>query len=370
MSTRPDKARRAAAPEAEQSVVDGTVKSVVYHNDENGYTVLHVTVPHAGSGFRLAEPELTVVGNCAAIWEGEELHAVGRWEDDAVHGRQFHATAISCIAPKSVEGVRRYLSSGLIKGIGKVLAARIVAKFGEETLDVLDHHSGRLSEVGKLGPVKIAQIQRAWRDQRGMREVMIFTQTYGISVSKTSAIYRRYGADTIAVRKADPCRLCRDIWGIGFKTADAIALSVGIAKDSPLRARAAIDYTLETEAEEAGHCYTGDADLLLHAQELVGISVEILADALKAETEADRVVVEDHKVFLRDLCVAERRVAKRLQDLMAVPRPYREIDPAKAVPWAERKMGFTFAPAQAAALSGSLRAKVSIITGGPGVGDR
>lgn len=352
----------------EMETVDGTVKSVVFRNDETGFTILHVTPAETDGAFRLAAREITVLGTCAAAWEGEELHATGEWVDDPVRGRQFKAKSVECIPPKSVEGVRRYLASGLIRGIGPVLANRIVDRFGAETIDVLDHHSGRLREIPKVGPKKIASIVQGWREGKGTREVMIFTQTYGISAGKAAKIYRTYGPDSVAIIKRDPYRLCRDIWGIGFATADRIALAVGLPKDSPLRARAAIVFTLRTEADEAGHCWTSEPDLLLHAQELVGISVETLAEALKHELDAGRVVKEGDRLYLRDLWVAERRVAAKLKDLLASPPAFAHIDPDRAVAWWERKTGFTLAPAQLRAVRASVGSKVSIVTGGPGVG--
>lgn len=352
----------------EMETVDGTVKSVVFRNDETGFTILHVTPAETDGAFRLAAREITVLGTCAAAWEGEELHATGEWVDDPVRGRQFKAKSVECIPPKSVEGVRRYLASGLIRGIGPVLANRIVDRFGAETIDVLDHHSGRLREIPKVGPKKIASIVQGWREGKGTREVMIFTQTYGISAGKAAKIYRTYGPDSVAIIKRDPYRLCRDIWGIGFATADRIALAVGLPKDSPLRARAAIVFTLRTEADEAGHCWTSEPDLLLHAQELVGISVETLAEALKHELDAGRVVKEGDRLYLRDLWVAERRVAAKLRDLLASPPAFAPIDPDRAVAWWERKTGFTLAPAQLRAVRASVGSKVSIVTGGPGVG--
>lgn len=352
----------------EMETVDGTVKSVVFRNDETGFTILHVTPAETDGAFRLAVREITVLGTCAAAWEGEELHATGEWVDDPVRGRQFKAKSVECIPPKSVEGVRRYLASGLIRGIGPVLANRIVDRFGAETIDVLDHHSGRLREIPKVGPKKIASIVQGWREGKGTREVMIFTQTYGISAGKAAKIYRTYGPDSVAIIKRDPYRLCRDIWGIGFATADRIALAVGLPKDSPLRARAAIVFTLRTEADEAGHCWTSEPDLLLHAQELVGISVETLAEALKHELDAGRVVKEGDRLYLRDLWIAERRVAAKLKDLLASPPAFAPIDPDRAVAWWERKTGFTLAPAQLRAVRASVGSKVSIVTGGPGVG--
>ena len=351
----------------EIETVDGTVKSVVFRNDETGFTILHVTPVNDG-GFRLAEREITVLGTCAAAWEGEDLHATGEWVNDPVRGRQFKAKTVECIPPKSAEGIRRYLASGLIHGIGPVLANRIVDKFGADTIDVLDHHSGRLREIPKVGPKKIESIVKGWREGKGTREVMIFTQTYGISASKASKIYRKYGPDSVAIIKRDPYRLCRDIWGIGFLTADRIALAVGLPKDSPLRARAAIVHTLRTEADESGHCWTSEPDLLLHAQELVGISVEVLAEALKAEIDEGRVVKEEDRLYLRDLWAAERRVAAKLKDMLSTSPSFASIDPDKAVAWWEKKAGFTLAPAQLRAVRTSISSKVSIVTGGPGVG--
>ena len=351
----------------EIETVDGTVKSVVFRNDETGFTILHVTPVNDG-GFRLAEREITVLGTCAAAWEGEDLHATGEWVNDPVRGRQFKAKTVECIPPKSAEGIRRYLASGLIHGIGPVLANRIVDKFGADTIDVLDHHSGRLREIPKVGPKKIESIIKGWREGKGTREVMIFTQTYGISASKASKIYRKYGPDSVAIIKRDPYRLCRDIWGIGFLTADRIALAVGLPKDSPLRARAAIVHTLRTEADESGHCWTSEPDLLLHAQDLVGISVEVLAEALKAEIDEGRVVKEEDRLYLRDLWAAERRVAAKLKDMLSTSPSFASIDPDKAVAWWEKKAGFTLAPAQLRAVRKSISSKVSIVTGGPGVG--
>ena len=360
-----------AASEAATETVEGTVQSVVYHNDENGYTVLTVAAPAA---FELAKGRtFTLVGKTQAVWEGEDVTAEGQWVTDKVHGRQFKATAITCVAPKSVAGIERYLASGLIKGVGKVLAHRIVQTFGERTLDVLSHQSGRLREVPKLGRTKIEQIRASWLANETLRDAMIFGQTYGISVNKMTKIVRRYGPDAVAIVKANPYRLCRDLWGIGFATADRIALSVGIPKDSPLRARAAIAYTLETEAEEAGHCWSYENNLLLHAHELTEIPVEILGEALEQELRERRVVAEGtgeegRRIYLYPLWLAERDTASGVRRILGSPVPFRAIDADKAVVWWEARAGFHLAARQREALTRSLTDKFSIITGGPGVG--
>ena len=358
----------AGSQDNQHETVEGTIRSVVFHNDENGYTVLHVEIP---SGFALRKlNEITVVGKAQAVWEGEEVKATGQWVTDKVHGRQFKADEIVCVAPKSLAGIEKYLASGLIKGIGKVLAKRIVETFGEDTLNVLEHQSGRLREVPKLGEAKIRQIRASWHANETMRENMIFGQTYGISITKMTKIVRKYGPDAIAIIKADPYKLCRDIWGIGFATADRIALSVGIPKDSMLRARASISYTLETEADDGGHCWTYENDLLLHANELTEIPVEILGEALKEELKEGRVVCEDEppKIYLRSLYYSERDVAERVKTILSSTSTSHFNSVDNAIAWWEKKAGFSLAPKQRDALENSLKSKFSIITGGPGVG--
>ncbi len=355
----------------EQETIEGTIRSVVFHNDESGYTVLHVEIP---SEFELAKnPEITIVGKTQAVWEGEDVKAVGEWVTDKVHGRQFKAESLTCIAPRSLKGIERYLASGLIKGVGPVLAKRIVDTFGEETMHVLSHQSGRLQEVPKLGAAKIRQIRASWLQNETQRENLIFGQTYGISIIKMTKIVRKYGPDAIAIIKQDPYRLCRDIWGIGFATADKIALSVGIPKDSPLRARASIAYTLETEAEDGGHVWTYENDLLLRANELTAIPMEILASALAAELERGSVIAEategeTRRIYLRSLYFAEIAVARRIRAILAAPRAFAAFDSEKAIDWWQQRAGFVLAPMQHLALGRSLSAKFSIITGGPGVG--
>lgn len=352
--------------------IEGTVKSVIFHNDENGYTVLRIELPATSA---LVKPEeALVVGKTQAVWAGEDIEADGAWVTDREYGRQFQASSIVCVAPKSTLGIERYLASGIIKGVGKVLAKRIVRTFGEDTLHVLSHQSARLREVPKLGAAKIEQIRKAWHDNESMRENLIFGQTYGISITRMSKIVKLYGPDAIAVIKADPYRLSRDINGIGFLTADRIALSVGIEKDSPLRARAAITYTLETEADDGGHCWTYENDLLLHANELTGIAIEVLGEALNTEINDGHVVAEGggeglpRRIYERSLWWAEKRTASRIRSILRTNAPFKPIDATKAIEWWERKSGFHLASRQSQALERCLSSKLSIITGGPGVG--
>ena len=356
----------------EQEIVTGIISSVVYHNDENGYTVLHVETED-GTDFYKSKP-FTIVGRTQAAWEGEEVRAEGQWIVDPTHGRQFKAETITCVAPRSVLGIERYLSSGLIRGVGKVTAKRIVETFGDQTLKVLTYQSARLVEVPKLGKATIAKIRESWKQNEELREAMLFGQTYGISVGRMTKICRRYGHDTVAVIKANPYRLCDDIWGIGFATADKIALSVGIEKDSPLRARATLRYVLQQGASEEGHCWTYENDLLLQANELTSIPVEVLGEALEAELKERHLVAdaradgEVRRVYLRNLYWAERSVAQSIAHILQTPRKSRVFDTLRAIAWWEKTSHMTLATQQRVALQNSLGNKFSIITGGPGVG--
>ncbi len=357
-------AESAPAPDtAPPDELSGSVETVTFHNEGNGYTVCSVRPV----GPPRTTPPVTVVGHCAAIWVGEELRASGRWTRHPQHGPQFQADSIVCIAPTSVEGIRRYLASGMIRGIGKVNANRLVERFGEQTLDIIEKHSARLEEVEGIGPWRRKRIKDSWNEQRGVRDIMIFLQSNGVGTGQAARIYRTYGQDAIALVKQNPFRLCRDIWGIGFKTADAIARRVGIPADSPLRARAGLLHTLELQTDE-GHCFGIEADLLLQAQALLDISVERLADALRDEFAAATLVRQGDRVYLAALARAEEDVAVKLRRLLDTPSGFRPIDVSKALPWAAARIGIELAPKQRQALEAALRHKVSIMTGGPGVG--
>ena len=353
------------AERSPENSVTGTVESIIFRNDESGYTVCAVKTPQK-RGQR--EEIITIVGNCAAVWEGEELHAEGSWQRHASHGRQFHAENITCIAPTSTEGIRRYLASGMISGIGPTYAKKIVEKFGTDTLRIIDKESARLEEIAGIGKGRRQKIKESWTEQHGVREIMIFLQSYGIGTAKSSRIYRQYGNDAIAIVKRNPYRLCEDVWGIGFKTADKIALNVGIPHDSELRARAGLIYTLKSEQDDGGHCYSIDADLLLHAQELLDISIEKLADALNSEISRGSIVREENRIYAADIYKAETRTALKLNELLNNKTSFPPIKTDKAIEWAEKKMGISLAAGQLLALRNALSKKVSIITGGPGVG--
>ncbi len=338
----------------------GAVESIVFRAEDTGYTVCSLKVADR-------KDTVTVVGTCAAIWVGETLRTEGQWTRHPKHGYQFRAASMICVVPTSERGIERYLASGMVRGIGKELARRLVAAFGKNTLKVIDKESERLREVEGIGPKRRERIKESWIEQHAVRDIMIFLQSHGMGTAQAARIYRQYGNDAIAVISENPYQLCRDVWGIGFKTADGVARSVGVPPQSRLRARAGLVYTMETFADE-GHCFCLDAELILHAQELLDIPAEILSEALDSELERRELVRDDNRIYLSSLYKAETDVAERLTALQHTDRGFRPIVVGKAVTWAQQRMKLQFAPMQVEALQTALAEKVSVITGGPGVG--
>jgi len=338
----------------------GAVESIVFRAEDTGYTVCSLKVADR-------KDTVTVVGTCAAIWVGETLRTEGTWTRHPKHGYQFQAASMICVAPTSERGIERYLASGMVRGIGKELARRLVAAFGKDTLKIIDKESERLREVDGIGPKRRKRIKESWIEQHAVRDIMIFLQSHGMGTAQAARIYRQYGNDAIAVISENPYQLCRDVWGIGFKTADGVARSIGVPPQSKLRARAGLVYTMETFADE-GHCFCLDAELILHAQELLDIPAEILSEALGSELERKELIRDDTRIYLAALYKAETAVAERLIALQHTDRGFRPIVVDKAVQWAEQRMKLHFAPMQVEALQTALAEKVSVITGGPGVG--
>lgn len=337
----------------------------MFRNNETGYTVLSIR-PIAEQ--QNDNRKVTVVGKCATVWVGEELTATGKWVEDPRFGRQFRAETLVCVAPTSTEGIMRFLSSGLIRGVGPKLATLIVKRFGSDTINILDKRPDRLREVPGLGKKKCDTIRTSWSEQRQSHETMIFLQSQGIGIGTAARIWRRYGADAIAILKRNPYRLAEDVRGIGFLTADQIALRMGIAKDSEVRAEAGLLHCLKTAAEEFGHTYLLQSELFLTANEALDISVERLAEALNSDAERGVVTLEEERVYLAEHFRDEQIITGRLLKLAQTKPHFRPIVADKAVAWAEAQMHLSLASAQWRALMMALENKVSVITGGPGVG--
>ena len=345
--------------------VRGSVEAILFRNEETGYTVMKVRpVAESLDDHRLH----TVVATCATAWPGEEIEAAGQWTEDARFGRQFRAESIVCVTPTSREGMLRFLASGLIRGIGPKLAEAIVRHFGSDTAKILEERPDRLREVPGIGRAKLKTIRDSWSEQRNCRDTLIFLQGQGIGTGLSARIWRRYGADAIAVVRQNPYRLAEDVRGIGFLTADRIALNMGIPKDSELRAEAGLLHCLATAADDGGHTYLLQTELLLKANETLGIPVERLTEALLADAQRGVVTIEETRVYLAAHYANEVAVAERLRALTQTRPAWPPIPAAKAVDWAEGKMGLKLASAQWRALTTALESKVSVITGGPGVG--
>ena len=352
--------QKASSSDAPLEELSGVIESIVFRNEDNGYTVCQVRAKEH------KEP-VTVVGSVAAIWEGEQLRASGRWARHPRHGYQFQAQEITCLAPVTSAGMERYLASGMIRGIRKELAHRLVEKFGDKVLEVIDKESRKLEQVAGIGRMRREMIKQSWDEQRAVRDIMVFLQTHGIGTGQAHRIYRQYGNDSIAVVTRNPYRLAQDVWGIGFLTADKVALSMGIAPESAVRARAGIVHVMHTITDD-GHCFCPRELLLETAQALLGINETILDEAVAFCLENKSLIDEGGSLYIGSVFDSETSVARSIARLMAARPSFKPIDVERAIPWAEERMDIAFAPAQARALATAMREKISIITGGPGVG--
>jgi len=354
-------------PQPDQSlkeVLAGLVERVTYHNVENGFCVLRVKA-------RSHRDLVTVIGYAATISSGEWITASGEWVNDLTHGQQFKARFMRCSAPTSIDGIEKYLSSGMIRGIGPVYAKKLVRAFGEKVFDIIETEPDRLREVDGVGRVRAQRITVAWAEQKIVREIMVFLHSHGVGTARAVRIYKIYGSDAIQVMTENPYRLARDIRGIGFKTADAIAMKLGIEKTAMIRVRSGISYAL-TEAMDEGHCGLPTEELAPLAVELLEVSRELVQSAIDLEL-AEGTVIADAVgdtpcVFLGGLHRAEKVIAERILHLANGPLPWPYIDPEKALPWIEQKTSLSLAQSQVAAIRLAMLSKVLVITGGPGVG--
>jgi exodeoxyribonuclease V alpha subunit len=345
-------------------VLSGFVERVTFHNSENGFCVLRTKA-------RGRRDLITMVGHAAVISAGEWVTASGEWVNDPTHGQQFRAAFIRTSAPTSLEGIEKYLSSGMIRGVGPVYAKKLVGSFGEKVFEIIEQSPESLREVSGIGEVRAGRITAAWAEQKVVREIMVFLHDNGVSTARAVRIYKTYGTGAVQVMTENPYRLARDIRGIGFKTADAIAMKLGVAKTALTRVRAGISYAL-AEAMDEGHCGLPVDDLVPLAASLLEVPVELIRTALDLEL-SERAVIADTVgstpcVFLAGLLRAERLIAERIQSLLKGVLPWPAIDADKAIPWVERRTGLTLAESQRAAVRLALRSKVLVVTGGPGVG--
>ena len=350
----------------------GQIERITYTNDENGYTVAKVKV----SG---RKDLVTVVGTLLMPIPGEVIEMKGNWMNHPRYGEQFKVEHYKSLVPASVYGIEKYLGSGLIKGIGPIMAGRIVKKFGEETLEVIENEIEKLAEVDGIGKKRIEMVKKAWEDQKEIREVMIFLQAHGVGSGYATKIFKQYGSRSIQVVKENPYRLATDIFGIGFISADRIAEKLGFARDSELRAEAGILYVLHQLADE-GHVYYPYEPLVKKCQEILGVDREVIVKALGAIAAAKMIVIEDLKediedfgekdkaIYLAKFHLSETSIVTRMKTLIKSPKSIRKIDSDKAIDWVQKQLAITLAKRQMEAIKCAAEDKVMVITGGPGTG--
>ena len=347
-----------------QEILSGTVERVTFHNQDNGFCVLKARVRGR------ADP-VTVVGNTPTVAAGEMMTAEGMWMNDRNHGLQFRATSLIIAPPASKQGIEKYLASGAIKGIGIATAHKIVARFGKTTFDILDHSPERLAEIGGLTPARIKRIAESWNEDRIIREIDRFLQENGIGQGMAKRVYRAFGKQAVGIIREDPYRLARDIRGIGFRTADQVGRSLGIAPDAPQRLRAGVAFAL-SQCVDDGHCGYPETETIALAARMLEVGETLVAQAAAEEVAARRLMRDtiggEPHLFLPELHQAEKLIATRLKALKSGPTPWTITDMDKAIARAERETGKQLAPSQREALERIIAAKVAVVTGGPGVG--
>lgn len=380
--------------------ISGSVERITFYNEENGYTVLRLRPDSRGMlPFKYASGRdalITIVGNLPEVNPGEWLKLTGKWTTHARHGRQFQVELCEQSLPASTEGIKRYLGSGLIRGVGPVMAERIVDQFGEQTLDVIELEPGRLRQVLGIGQKRVEGIVGAWEQQRAIKDVMIFLQSHGVSTNLATKIYKKYGDDSLPVVQNTPYRMVQDIHGIGFKTADKIARATGMAVDDPGRIEAGIAYTLNRMAEE-GHVYMPQESLEPEASSILGVDTEKVTavidqlesgafikretigyesdDAPPGRDQGSKSLKEERAIYLTPLYYSEIGVTKHVRRM--VEHPTSRLANIRNVPEGQSKIastalsgaeGISLSRQQLEAIQTAVDHKVTVLTGGPGTG--
>ncbi len=344
--------------------LSGSVERVTFHAEESGFCVLRVKV----KGHR---DLVTVVGSAANVSPGEFIEADGWWINDRTHGLQFKTRHLQTVLPSTLEGIEKYLGSGMVKGIGPHFAKRLVESFGENVFDVIEQAPLRLLELAGIGPKRQERVTKAWAEQKAIRAIMVFLQSHGVGTARAVRIYKTYGDTAIDQVRENPYRLALDIHGIGFKTADTLAQRLGIDRESPLRAQAGVRHVLQ-EISGEGHCAAYHEALVEQSVSILEIPEPVIEQAIVSETAAGNLTKEpihdQPALFLTPLYRAEQGVANHLKRLRTAIPPWGFIDIDKAIPWVEEKTGLKLSESQRQAVALAIRNKVTIITGGPGVG--
>ncbi|MGD9333367.1 MAG: ATP-dependent RecD-like DNA helicase [Desulfobacterales bacterium] len=352
--------------------ISGQIERITYTNDETGFTIARVKINGK-------KDLVTAVGILISAVPGEILNMRGEWVNHPKFGEQFKVMESKTTVPATVFGIRKYLGSGLIKGLGPVMAGRIVKKFGDQTLDVIENDIQKLSQVKGIGKKRIGMIQKAWDEQKEIRDVMLFLHSHGISSGYATKIFKQYGNRSIAVVTDNPYRLATDIFGIGFVIADRIASKLGLPQNSPLRVEAGILYVLNQISDE-GHVFYPYESLIKKSQEILGVGRGVVIKSLGNLAGRGKIIVEDinksiekfnennKAVYLAKFHLCETSISSRLKILLTAPKSIRHIASEKAIDWVQRQLNITLAEKQVRAIHCALTNKIMVITGGPGTG--
>ncbi|MBA3061975.1 MAG: AAA family ATPase, partial [Atribacteria sp.] len=341
--------------------IQGTIEKIVYRNEENGYVIAKISVD------KNEEKLATIVGNMASVNVGETCELKGEWINNPKYGWQFSFSDYQLILPTSLLGVKRYLSSGLIKGVGTVTADRIVKQFGNKTLEVLENDLQRLTEVEGIAEKRVEMISKSWEEHKEIKRVMIFLQSYQVTTGYAVKIYKTYGNKAIEKLRENPYRLVDDVSGIGFKIADRIAQNMGIEATSPARIKAGIKYILNELANQ-GHCYGVVTEIIKYGSELLEVEESLVENALNILRNNQEVIVEEDRVWLPLYYFAELGVSKKLIELLNFPQQLININVQKKIKYLEKEYRFSFAEEQKDAINKVLLNRVLVLTGGPGTG--
>ncbi|MCK4645598.1 MAG: ATP-dependent RecD-like DNA helicase [Candidatus Aminicenantes bacterium] len=341
----------------------GTIDRIVYYSSETGYTVCKFVTEHGES--------LTVVGSFPPLSPGETLKIKGKWEINPRFGQQFRVENFIPILPASVKGIEKFLSSGLIRGIGPVLARRIIKRFGIQTIDILSENPEKLQEVEGVGRVKLREIKKSWAEHERIRELIIFLQEHNISTNLATKIYHHYGEKAFHVLKSNPYQVCLDIWGIGFKTADQMALKLGVSPTSSERIKAYIRYLLEKDTEQ-GHVFSFQKDLENNCMKELEVEKEKIKQAIEELKKQKAAVIEefdsDNAVYLPFFYKAQEEVVQTIHRLGAFPFLTPDFNLDQAVSDEEEELSLQFSSKQKLAVKECFQKKILVITGGPGTG--
>ncbi len=344
--------------------LEGAVERVTFHSEESGFFVIRVKC----KGQR---DLVTMTGSTPSITAGEYVETMGIWFNDARHGVQFKVQQIKTVTPTTIEGIEKYLGSGMVKGIGPHFAKRLVKAFGEQVFDIIEETPDRLMELEGIGKKRREKITSAWSEQKVVREIMVFLQSHGVGTARAVRIYKTYGDQAVAKVQENPYRLALDIHGIGFKTADQLAMQLGIDRVSLIRAQAGVRHVLQEFSGE-GHCAQFFQKLVDSSVKLLEIPEETIKDAIQAEVNEGRLtpetINEEPCLFLTPLHRAELGVANHVKRLLKGKSAWSDVDLEKAIPWVEKKNAIQLSASQKDAVEQAVRKKFCIITGGPGVG--